>query len=155
MIHSRGANGSDVELVFTQILQGFGGGLAAVSSQVGAQAAVPHADVAIIIALVLLFTEIGGAVGNACGGCISSLERGVIPVTSPPPPPRRIGIAGAIWSNTMPDNLAKYLPWLTDAERAELYGSITSVTAFPRGDPVREGVIQGGRPPRRVRGDGY
>lgn len=67
MIHSRGANGSDVELVFTQILQGFGGGLAAVSSQVGAQAAVPHADVAIITALVLLFTEIGGAVGNACG----------------------------------------------------------------------------------------
>jgi len=45
----------------------------------------------------------------------------------------------------MPDNLAKYLPWLTDAERAELYGSITSVTASPRGDPVREGVIQGGR----------
>jgi len=116
MIHSRGANGSDVELVFTQILQGFGGGLAAVSAQVGAQASVPHADVAIITALVLLFTEIGGAVGNAC--------------------------AGAIWSNTMPGNLEKYLPWLTDAERAELYGSITSVTASPRGDPVREGVIQ-------------
>ncbi|KAG9310268.1 MFS general substrate transporter [Chiua virens] len=115
MIHSRGANGSDVELVFTQILQGFGGGLAAIASQVGAQAAVPHADVAIITALVLLFTEIGGAVGNAC--------------------------AGAIWSNTMPGNLAKYLPWLSDAERAELYGSITSVTSVPRGDPVREGVI--------------
>jgi hypothetical protein len=56
-----------------------------------------------------------------------------------------IGTAGAIWSNTMPGNLEKYLPWLTDAERAELYGSITSVTASPRGDPVREGVIQGGR----------
>ncbi|KAH0838678.1 major facilitator superfamily domain-containing protein [Lanmaoa asiatica] len=118
MVHSRGANGSDVEIVWTQILQGFGGGLAAVSAQVGAQAAVPHADVAIITALVLLFTEVGGAVGSAC--------------------------AGAIWSNTMPGNLEKYLPWLTDAQRAELYGSITSVTAFPRGDPVREGVIQGG-----------
>ncbi|KAF9234946.1 major facilitator superfamily domain-containing protein [Melanogaster broomeanus] len=116
MIHSRGANGSDAELVWTQILQGLGGGLAAVSAQVGAQAAVPHADVAIITAVVLLVTEIGGAVGNAC--------------------------AGAIWSNTMPDNLAKYLPWLTDEQRAELYGSITSVTSSPRGDPVREGVIQ-------------
>lgn len=68
MIHSRGTDGSDVELVFTQILQGLGGGLAAISSQVGAQAAVPHADVAITTALVLLLTEIGGAVGNACGG---------------------------------------------------------------------------------------
>ena len=74
MIHSRGANGSDVELVFTQILQGFGGGLAAVSAQVGAQASVRHADVAIITALVLLFTEIGGAVGNACGGSIVRME---------------------------------------------------------------------------------
>lgn len=44
----------------------------------------------------------------------------------------------------MPGNLTKYLPWLTDAERTELYGSITSVTTLPRGDPVREGVIQGG-----------
>ncbi|KIJ58509.1 hypothetical protein HYDPIDRAFT_178059 [Hydnomerulius pinastri MD-312] len=116
MIHSRGANASDAELVWTQILQGLGGGLAAVSAQVGAQAAVPHADVAIITAIVLLLTEIGGAVGNAC--------------------------AGAIWSNTMPANLEKYLPWLTDEQRAELYGSITSVTSSPRGDPVREGVIQ-------------
>ncbi|KAF9229770.1 MFS general substrate transporter [Gyrodon lividus] len=116
MIHSRGANASDAELVWTQILQGIGGGLAAVSAQVGAQAAVPHVDVAIITAIVLLLTEIGGAVGNAC--------------------------AGAIWSNTMPTNLEKYLPWLTDEQRAELYGSITSVTSSPRGDPVREGVIQ-------------
>ncbi|KAG2338806.1 drug:h+ antiporter [Suillus weaverae] len=115
MIHSRGANASDAELVWTQILQGFGGGFAAVSSQVGAQASVPHADVAIITAVVLLVTEIGGAVGNAC--------------------------AGAIWSNTMPVNLEKYLPWLTDEQRAELYGSITLAASYPRGDPVREGVI--------------
>ncbi|KIN99039.1 hypothetical protein M404DRAFT_16569 [Pisolithus tinctorius Marx 270] len=116
MIYSRGANSSDAELVATQILQGLGGGLAAVSSQVGAQASVPHADVAIITALVLLLTEIGGAAGNAC--------------------------AGAIWSNTMPRNLEKYLPWLTDVQRADLYGSITSVTSLPRGNPVREGAIQ-------------
>lgn len=68
MIHSRGANSSDAEIVWTQILQGFGGGFAAVASQVGAQASVPHADVAIITAVVLLWTEIGGAVGQAIGG---------------------------------------------------------------------------------------
>ncbi|KAG2031329.1 hypothetical protein BDR03DRAFT_1030605, partial [Suillus americanus] len=115
MIHSRGGNASDAELVWTQILQGFGGGFAAVSSQVGAQASVHHADVAIITAVVLLLTEIGGAVGNAC--------------------------AGAIWSNTMPANLEKYLPWLTDEKRAELFGSITLAASYPLGDPVREGVI--------------
>lgn len=67
MIHSRGANASDVELIWTQILQGMGGGFAVVASQVGAQASVPHADVAIVTALVLLLTEIGGAVGGALG----------------------------------------------------------------------------------------
>jgi hypothetical protein len=67
MIHSRGANGSDVELVWTQILQGIGGGFAAVSVQVSAQASVPHTDVAVVTAIVLLLTEIGGAVGGAIG----------------------------------------------------------------------------------------
>lgn len=67
MIHSRGANGSTAELVWTQLLQGIGGGFAAVASQVGAQASVPHADVALVTALVLLWTEIGGAVGGAIG----------------------------------------------------------------------------------------
>lgn len=65
MIHSRGANASDAEVVWTQILQGMGGGIAAVASQVAAQASVPHVDVAMATAVVLLITEIGGAIGNA------------------------------------------------------------------------------------------
>ncbi|KAI0337328.1 drug:h+ antiporter [Trametopsis cervina] len=115
MIHSRGANGSDAELVWTQLLQGIGGGIAAVAAQVGAQASVTHADVAIITAVVLLWTEIGGAIGQA--------------------------VAGAIWTNTMPKNLAKFLPQLTAEQRATLFGSLTDVTTYPRGDPIREGVI--------------
>ncbi|KII88069.1 hypothetical protein PLICRDRAFT_176809 [Plicaturopsis crispa FD-325 SS-3] len=115
MIHSRGANASTAEIVMAQVLQGMGGGFAATALQVGAQAAVAHADVATVTAVVLLLVEIGGAVGTA--------------------------IAGAIWANTMPANLAKYLPTLSDSARAELYGSIASVAAIPRGDPTREGVI--------------
>lgn len=67
MIHSRGADSSDAEIVWTQILQGIGGGFAAVCSQVGAQASVPHVDVAMVTAVVLLWTEIGGSVGSAVG----------------------------------------------------------------------------------------
>jgi hypothetical protein len=43
----------------------------------------------------------------------------------------------------MPANLEKYLPWLSDEQRAELYGSITLAASYPLGDPVREGVISG------------
>ena len=67
MIHSRGANGSTVEIVWTQIIQGLGGGFAATAAQVGAQASVKHADIATVTAAVLLLTEIGGAVGTAIG----------------------------------------------------------------------------------------
>ena len=74
MIHSRGAQGSDAEVVWTQILQGLGGGFAAITSQVGAQASVPHIDVATVTAVVLLITEVGGAVGNAICVFLSSIQ---------------------------------------------------------------------------------
>ncbi|KAI0828474.1 drug:h+ antiporter [Trametes gibbosa] len=115
MIHSRGANAPDAEIVWTQLLQGIGGGFAAVCSQVGAQASVPHADVAMVTAVVLLWTEIGGSVGSA--------------------------VAGAIWTNTMPDKLAEHLPMLNQTTRDTLFGSITNVMALPFDDPVRVGVI--------------
>lgn len=67
MIHSRGANASDAEIVWTQILQSMGGGMAAVTIQVAAQASVPHIDVAMVTAVVLLLTEIGGAIGSGIG----------------------------------------------------------------------------------------
>ena len=72
MIHTRGTESSDAEIVWTQILQGIGGGFAATASQVGAQASVTHIDVGIITAVVLLWTEIGGAVGSAIGAFSSS-----------------------------------------------------------------------------------
>jgi len=115
MIHSRGANGSDVEIVWSQILQGIGGGFAAVTSQIGAQAAVPHSDVAMVIAAVLLVTEIGGAIGS--------------------------GVAGAIWTNLMPGRLAVHLPFVSEDERAKLFGSITLARQYGLGTPIREGAI--------------
>lgn len=65
MIKSKGALGSDALLVFGQVLQGVGGGFAAVVSQVAAQARVSHVDVAVVTALVLLITEVGNSVGSA------------------------------------------------------------------------------------------
>ncbi|KAJ7685349.1 drug:h+ antiporter [Mycena polygramma] len=115
MLHSRGADGSNIELLLTQVLQGIGGGIAALSIQVSSQASVLHGDVAMVTAVVLLVTEFGAAGGGA--------------------------IAGAIWSSQMPSKLAKYLPFLTQSERDILFGSITEAASKPRGNPVREGVI--------------
>jgi hypothetical protein len=72
MLYSRGPDASDTALVFTQILQGMGGGSAAIALQVGAQASISHSDLAIVTAVVLLLTEIGGAVGGAIGPLLFS-----------------------------------------------------------------------------------
>ena len=53
--------------------------------------------------------------------------------------------AGGIWRNLMPGNLAKFLPFLDEATRAELFGSIFLAAKYPLGDPIRTGVIQGGQ----------
>ena len=58
MIKARSADGSVFELVLCQVVQGVGGGLAGITTQVSAQAAVPHADVATVTAMVLLITEV-------------------------------------------------------------------------------------------------
>ncbi|KAK0242891.1 drug:h+ antiporter [Armillaria nabsnona] len=115
MIHSRGANGSDVEIVWTQIIQSMGGGMSAITIQTAAQASVSHKDVATVTAMVLLLTEIGGAIGNS--------------------------LAGAIWTNLMPGKLLKYLPNIPQDERDALYSSITTVTTYARGTEIREGAI--------------
>lgn len=134
---ARGANGSDAELVWTQILQGIGGGFAASCSQVGAQASVPHVDLAMTTAVILLVTEIGASIGGSVGESKTALKILFLM--------RRLykRSAGAIWTSKMPSKLAQYLPDLSEKERATLFSSITDVTKHERGTHVREGVILG------------
>ncbi|KAJ7273294.1 hypothetical protein C8J57DRAFT_1506822 [Mycena rebaudengoi] len=66
MLRSRGADGSNFELLLTQVLQGMG---------------VPHGDVAMVTAVVLLFTEFGAAGGGAIAAAIWTSQMSV--TTSP------------------------------------------------------------------------
>ncbi|KAJ6622918.1 hypothetical protein B0H10DRAFT_1787296 [Mycena sp. CBHHK59/15] len=91
-------------LVMTQIIQGLGGGIAAVASQIGAQGAVPHQDVALATAALLLSAEVGGVVGTAA--------------------------AGAIWVNRLPIEIAKHVPALNSTEIAQYVGTPTLVRAL-------------------------
>jgi hypothetical protein len=115
MIKARSATGNTAELVICQVLQGLGGGFAAISIQVSAQAAVQHADVATVTAMVLLITEVGNSVGSAA--------------------------ATAIWRSHMPNELAKHVPTNNATLLAELFGSITDIVAYPVDDPIRVGAI--------------
>nr|XP_018267067.1 uncharacterized protein I303_01050 [Kwoniella dejecticola CBS 10117]OBR89225.1 hypothetical protein I303_01050 [Kwoniella dejecticola CBS 10117] len=116
MLKARSASGNTAELVMCQVLQGLGGGFAAIAIQVSAQAAVAHYDVATVTAMVLLITEIGNSAGSAA--------------------------AAQIWSSHMPAALAKHVPTTNATLLADLYGSITQIATFPINDPIRLGAIE-------------
>ncbi|KAF8755146.1 MFS general substrate transporter [Rhizoctonia solani] len=108
------AAGTVVSTVPLAILIGIGGAFSVVGSRVGAQASVPHEDLASLTALLSVWTSLGGAVGNA--------------------------VATAMWTANMPSNLDKYLPGVPQATINKLYGSIKSArNASPA---IRQGVIQ-------------
>ncbi|KAJ7264868.1 major facilitator superfamily domain-containing protein [Mycena haematopus] len=100
MFYAR-AHTNTAALVMTQIIQGLGGGIAAVASQIGAQGAVPHQDVALATAALLLSAEVGGVVGTAA--------------------------AGAIWVNRLPIEIAHHVPTLNSTEIASYVGAPTLV----------------------------
>ncbi|KZO99452.1 MFS general substrate transporter [Calocera viscosa TUFC12733] len=139
MFYAREHNGI-AALVLTQVIQGAGGGIAAVASQVASQGAVPHqgtfslplpccaayadtrVDVAVATAAVLLSAELGGVVGTA--------------------------VAGAIWRTSLPGHL-------TDALASVGFTNSTYITlqvgnpmlaqsSYPSlSDPVREAIHTG------------
>lgn len=115
MLHARGPNGNMASLVMCQVLQGLGGGFAATTITVAAQASVSHIDVATVTAVVLLITEVGNAVGSAA--------------------------ATGLWQQYMPGELATYVPTTNSTLLVELFGDITQIAALPTTDPIRIGAI--------------
>jgi len=71
---------SDVTLVWTQILISLGGAFSVVGSRVATQASVPHQDMATVIALLALWTKIGGAIGSAVATAIWKYVTTVHPI---------------------------------------------------------------------------
>lgn len=62
---------SAVALAWTQILNGFGGGISVVCTNVMVQASVPHEDMGIVISNLALWTKLFGAISTAVGECLS------------------------------------------------------------------------------------
>lgn len=116
-VWARDGHYTDVTLVMTQILLGIGGACSVVGSQVASQASVPHQDMALVIALLSQWSNIGYAIGSA--------------------------IAGAIWSGKMRGNLRKYMPdSVSDAQVDTFYGSITKIRQYPYDSEIRQAAIK-------------
>ncbi|KAG5641857.1 hypothetical protein DXG03_004097 [Asterophora parasitica] len=92
-------NHSDAVLVTSRVLISMGGGISVTSTTVAAQGSVPHADMALAMAVLSLWTQLGGSIASA--------------------------ISAAVWDAQVPRNLEKYVGHIYNAtERAQIFGSI-------------------------------
>ena len=114
MVRFRSLSNSTFDLVMSQVIGGIGGGFTTLSAQLGVQAVVEHQDIAIVTAVFLTITQIGGAVGGSA--------------------------SGAIWTTFLPRKLREYLPNATDSEISDIFGSMSVAIAYQPGTPERDGI---------------
>lgn len=104
-------NQSDAVLIVSRSLIALGGAITVTSTQVAAQGSVAHADMALAMAILSLWTQLGGSVASA--------------------------ISGAVWNKQVPMRLERYLGAThTPEQLAEIFGSIIVARAAEPHDLV-------------------
>ncbi len=120
MIHFRqpsNSSGSSIGIgyvIMCQIFIAFGGGALVICEEMAVMAAAPHQGVAGMLALIGLFSSVGGGIGQA--------------------------IAASIYTNKFPAALERALPGNATLN-AELYGSLTVQLSYALGSPERDAVV--------------
>lgn len=103
-------------VIMCQIFIAFSGGTIVVTQQIAIMAAVGPENVAVGLALQSLFTSIGGGIGAS--------------------------VAGAIWTNTLPGELRRYLPDNLQGQINEIYGDLATQLTYPVGSPGRDAIVR-------------
>ncbi|GBF67236.1 siderophore iron transporter mirB [Trichophyton mentagrophytes] len=108
--------GSHISLVIVcQCIIAISAGTLQICEQIAVMAAASHSEVAIVLALLGLFSNIGGAIGQT--------------------------VAGAIWSHTIPEQLEILLPANAKDQAVAIYASLTTQLSHPVGSPIRNAII--------------
>ncbi|KAK2807712.1 hypothetical protein FQN51_000149 [Onygenales sp. PD_10] len=109
--------GTDLWLVIMcQVLIAASGGTLTICEQMAVMAAANTSEIAIVLALLGLFSSIGGAIGQT--------------------------IAGTIWMNTFPKQLGILLPEVSKAKVAEIFSSLSVQLSYPMGSMERDAIIR-------------
>jgi hypothetical protein len=111
MIYFRQPNQSVGFLVMCQIFTSIGGSIFIIIEQVSILAAVDHQHVAASLALLNVVGTVGGAMGST--------------------------ISGAIWTNTFPDALARYLPEADLPDLETIYEDLDTQLSYAVGSDTR------------------
>ncbi|KAI8937882.1 hypothetical protein NX059_005569 [Plenodomus lindquistii] len=111
MIHFRNADGNIGYIVMCQLFIAFAAGTIIICDEIAILAAAAHQHIAIAIAVLSMFSSIGGAIG--------------------------LTISSAIWQNTFPKKLLEYLPAEELPNYMMIYADLNTQLAYPMGSPTR------------------
>lgn len=103
-------------IIMCQIFIAFAGGTLVIAEQTAVMAATSHANVAVVLALEGMFSNVGGAIGST--------------------------IAAAIWTGIFPKSLAEYLPEEEQGNLQTIYGDLATQLSYPVGSPTRNAIRQ-------------
>jgi MFS family permease len=116
MIYFRRPGGNLGYNIMCQIFLAFAGGTMIICQQVSVLSVSSHNNAAAVLALLGLFGNTGGAVGNS--------------------------ISGAVWTHTFPKALQKYLPEESVGDWELIYEDLEMQLSFPIGDATRIGIME-------------
>lgn len=111
MIHFRTADRGVGYVVMCQIFISVASGVVIICDEIAILAAASHQYVAVCLAVLGMFGNVGGAIG--------------------------LTVASAIWQNTIPQKLMEYLPAEELPNLLQIYADINTQLSYPLGSPTR------------------
>ncbi|EXJ86882.1 hypothetical protein A1O3_03836 [Capronia epimyces CBS 606.96] len=114
MIHFRQPHKNIGYIVMCQIFIAMGGSVFIICEQLGVLAASDHQHVAAVLALLNVVGNVGGAVGNT--------------------------VSAAIWTNTFPQALARYLPDSAQPDLESIYNDLSVQLSYDYDSPTRVAI---------------
>lgn len=116
-IRSKGTMANTASFVMCQILVGVGSAYNTVGTIIASQASVPHQDMSSVMALLLLWSTVGSAIGYT--------------------------ISGSIWTSRMYIYLREYIPQtVADDEVYNYYTDLTTLFDLEWDSPTRQGTVK-------------
>lgn len=116
-IRSKGTMANTASFVMCQILVGVGSAYNTVGTIIASQASVPHQDMSSVMALLLLWSTVGSAIGYT--------------------------ISGSIWTSRMYNYLREYIPQtVADDEVYNYYTDLTTLFDLEWDNPTRQGAVK-------------
>ncbi|KAF2683185.1 siderophore iron transporter mirB [Lentithecium fluviatile CBS 122367] len=116
MIHFRKPNSPLNALIVVEVFSAICGANFFQVTQVAIRAAVPDKDIDVAVAILLMFSAVGGALGQA--------------------------VCAAIWTHVVPVQLEKHLPEDRKNEAARIYGSLDVQLEYAWESPERQAVVR-------------